>query len=212
MNCCGAQVGFPANSQMTYFQNFWGAPTPDIPPISSFAPKGHLGDHVVNHSSGDRFVLLIRAELFEQYPNAVVSAIQAQWAGNVRRLTDTRVNPMFRGEIGTGITFFGFEVNDPGGSDDPAAGRPGWYFVIEEHATEPRFGLEPASGGGSTWNDLSWQDVATTGKFLNPAAAPTTPTREGVTWGASAVAMAYILMRRPVRVALHGKALLGASA
>jgi hypothetical protein len=44
--------------------------------------------------------------------------------------------------------------------------------------------------------------------FLNPGSAPTPATREGVAWGPNAAAMAYALMRRPVRVAMHGRALL----
>lgn len=105
------------------------------------------------------------------------------------------------------MNFFGFDVDDPRGSDDPAAKRPGWFFVIEEHITEPRFGLEPdADASTQSWNDLSWNDVTLEHGFLNPAAGP--PAREGVAWGQSAAAMAYILMRRPVRVAMHGRALL----
>jgi hypothetical protein len=72
---------FPADRRLTYFHNFWGAPTPDIPEIAAFDPNGGLGDHVTDHASGNRFVLLIRASLFQRYPNAVVSAIQAAWAG-----------------------------------------------------------------------------------------------------------------------------------
>jgi hypothetical protein len=204
---------YPADPQSTYFQNFWGASIPDIPQIRTFDPKLPLGGHVSDHDSGNSIVLLIRASLFQRYPNAVVSAIQAQWSGNVRTLTDTRQYPAFRGEIGADLTFFGFEIDDPRGSADPAANRPGWYFVIEEHLTEPRFGLEPGEVTSPVsppnWNDLSWQDVPSA-TFLDPASAPASgPQRESVTWGASAASMAYVLLRKPVRVALHALALLG---
>ena len=101
-------------------------------------------------------------------------------------------------------------MDDPRGSDDPHAGRPGVYFVIEEHVTEPRFGLEPDVSPlqDGSWNLLSWNEVTLDRGFLNPGAAPANPAREGVTWGSSAAAMAFVLMRRPVRVALHGRALL----
>lgn len=205
---------FPAGLKATYFRNFWGGNggAPDIPPIDAFDANGHLGDHTADHATGGSLVLLIRAELFRRYPSAVVSAVQAEWNtdGRTRRLGSVRRWPIFRGEIGADVTFFGFDVDDPRGLDDPAAGRPGWYFVIEEHATEPRFGLEPdasASPDGS-WNDLSWNDVTLDRGYLNPGAAPATPVREGVTWGQSASAMAFVLMRRPARVALHGRALL----
>src|SRR5205085_2928870 len=83
----------------------------------------------------------------------------------------------------------------------PEAGKPGWYFLIEEHATEPRFGLEPetSTAQDGSWNELSWNDadVVLDHGFLNPAAALSSPSREGVTWGQNSAAMAYILMRRP---------------
>ena len=145
---------YPTGLRSTYFQNFWGAvtgdvppkPSPDIPPINSFSATGHIGDHLTDRGSGTSLVLLIRANLFRRYPNAVVSAVQAQWSGKVRTLTNSpqvRQYPSFRGEFGADTTFFGFDIDDPRGVDDPAANRPGWYFVIEQHLTEPRFGLEP---------------------------------------------------------------------
>lgn len=158
-------------------------------------------------------MLLIRAELFRRYPNALVSAAPAQWNsdGRTRSLGATREWPIFRGEIASDIVFFGFDIDDPRGSEDPAAGKPGWYFLIEEHATEPRFGLEPetSTSPNGSWNDLSWNDVVLNHGFLSTASAPSAPSREGIAWGQDGAAMAYILMRRPVRVALHGRALLG---
>ena len=210
---------FPLGLQATFFQNFWGVSKadspqvndPDIPPIDRFDATGLLGSHLIQHGTGSALVFLIRANLFRRYPNAVVSAIQAQWSGTVRTLTDNRQYPVFRGEIGSDITFFGFDIlGDPFGSPAPTAGNPGWYFVIEEHLTEPRFGLEPAPLTPSTglWNDVSWPEVALDGIFVNPAAAPATPTLEGVTWGQDAASMAFILLRRPKRVAMHAQALL----
>ncbi len=109
------------------------------------------------------------------------------------------------------MSFFGFNIDDPQGSSDPAAGKPGWYFVIAEHVTEPRVGLEPEKGAApmSSWNDLSWQDVAVTGNYIDVSTAPPTPAGEPVPWSANSAALGYILMRRPVRVALHALALLG---
>jgi hypothetical protein len=207
---------FPAGRGGTAFQFFWGTGTPDIPPIATFDANGHLGDHTADHATGGRLVLLIRAELFRRYPNALVSAAPAVWNGAVRGLGDSRSWPVFRGEIGDDLTFFGFDVDaaDARGADDPATGKPGWYFLIEEHASEPRFGLEPetSAAAAGSWNELRWNDVALDHGFLTPApAAPAVPPppREGVAWGASAAAMAFILMRKPVRVALHARALLG---
>jgi hypothetical protein len=210
---------FPIGRASTYFRNFWGGATPDIPPIDGFDASGHLGEHTADHATGGNLVLLIRADLFRRYPSTVVSAVEAKWGpdGKTRQLGDTRKWPLFRGTIGTDLNFFGFDVPDPQGVDNAAAGsNAGWYFVLEEHITEPRFGLEPDSStpAGHSWNDLRWGDVTLDGDFLNPSATPAA--RDGVAWGqseqvawgASAAAMAYILMRRPVRVAMHGRALL----
>ena len=156
---------YPAYRTGTFFQTFWGAtqngaPTVDIPPIAAFDINGHLGDHMADHATGGSLVLLIRGELFRRYPNALVSAVRAKWNDDkqTRGLGTDRQWPIFRGEIGTDIVFFGFDVDDPKGSDDPAAGNPGWYFLIEEHATEPRFGLEPETSPPSdkSWNELRW--------------------------------------------------------
>jgi hypothetical protein len=209
---------FPAERKDTWFQNFWNdGGTPDIPAIAQFDPNGHLGDHTQDHAHPGRLALLIRARLFQRYPNALVSAVPALWNadGKTRRLGSPRQWPIFRGQIGEDCQFFGFDIDDPAGVDDPAAGKPGWYFLLEEHITEPRFGLEPISQVPPTgtlpslsWNDLSWADITPAGDFLNPAAAPRFKALEPVAWGQNAAAMAFILMRRPIRVAMHGAALL----
>ena len=41
------------------------------------------------------------------------------------------------------MSFFGFNIDDPQGSSDPAAGKPGWYFVIAEHVTSCAWGSSP---------------------------------------------------------------------
>ncbi len=151
------------------------------------------------------------ASLFARYPSAVVAAVQAQWSGSVRTLSGNRRYPLCRGTIGSDITFFAFDIPDARGDPDPVKKDAGWYFAIEQHATEPRFGLEPepSTTTSPTWNDLSWKDVTMSGAFLDPATAPQAPTREGVTWSAGAATMAFVLERRPVRVAMHAIALLG---
>ena len=211
---------FPIALTSTYFHNFWGNSdgSPDIPSIDTFDPQKGLGQHAATQAPGGDLVLLIRADLFRRYPNSVVSAVRAKWSADGKtRILDTteRRDPIFRGQFGNDINFFGFNVDDPLGSNDPAAGNAGWYFVIEEHPTEPHFGLEPADSTAPIqyWNDVRWSNVTPQGKFLSPTPAVPTPNLEPapkVIWGQSAAAMAYILLRRPVRVAFHGRALLPA--
>jgi hypothetical protein len=206
---------FPLGLTATYFRNFWGGANPDIPTIDSFDRNGHLGDDTADHASGGNLVLLIRADLFRRYPNTVVSAMKATWndATKLRGIdSSTRKWPLFRGTIGTDLNFFGFNVPDPRGPDTPTVTNAGWYFVLEEHVTEPRFGLEPEKNPlpDSVWNDLSWPEVTLDrGHFLDPTSNQAAPPGEPkVAWGTDSAAMAYILMRRPVRVAMHGRALL----
>lgn len=201
---------FPDDRRVTYFQNFWTT-SPDIPSIKTFNANAHLGENVVQPPRESQFVLLIRATLFQRYPNAMVYACEAKWSGGVRVLTDNVQFPVFRGEFGEDVKFFAFDIDDPKGSDDPAANKPGWYFVIAEHVTEPRSGLEPEKKASPTgeWNDLSWQEVKLKGKYVDVSFAPPTPSHEGVAWSENSAALAYILIRRPVRVALHAQALLG---
>ena len=202
---------FPADRTVTFFQNFWGPPTPDIGPIRQFDANAHLGAAVAGAATGNQVVLLVRATLFQRYPNAMVYAAQAKWSSGVRQITDTIQFPIFRGSFGQDMTFFGFNIDDPQGSPDPNAGDAGWYFVIAEHVTEPRVGLEPAKLANPTglWNDLSWQEVKLNGAYIDVSAAPPQPSGETVAWSENSAALGYILIRRPVRVALHALALMG---
>lgn len=201
---------FPAQRSATWFQCFWSDGTADIPAIGGFDPAGNLGDHTQDHIAPGRLALLIRSDLFRRYPNALVSACPAIWNGAIRLMGTTRQWPLFQGQIGDDCRFFGFDIADPFGSSDPAANKPGVYFVIEEHLTQPRFGLEPAGTvppQSAVWNDLGWDLVTLTGDFLNAATPPSFTSTEPVAWSLDAGAMAYILMRRPVRVAMHATAL-----
>ncbi|WP_158931674.1 hypothetical protein [Acidisphaera sp. S103] len=201
---------FPAQRNATWFQCFWADGTADIPAIAEFDPAGNLGDHTQDHTASGRLALLVRSDLFRRYPNALVSACPAVWSGTTRMMSTTRQWPVFQGQIGDDCRFFGFDIDDPFGLSDPAANRPGTYFVIEEHLTEPRFGLEPAGSlppENPVWNDLGWDHVTLTGNFLDPATPPSFTSTESVAWSDDSSAMAFILMRRPLRIAMHATAL-----
>ncbi|HUI59643.1 MAG TPA: hypothetical protein VLX90_05445 [Steroidobacteraceae bacterium] len=201
---------FPAERNDTWFQNFWAdGGTPDIPPIAQFDPAGHLGDHTQDHKATGRVALLVRADLFRRYPATLVSACQLNSDGSL----GTRQWPIFQGQFGDDCSFFGFVIADPINAPNPGGGKPGWYFVLEEHISAPRFGLEPSGSvppADPSWNDLGWDQVKLSGNFLNPSTAPAFTAVEPVTWSENAGAMAYILMRRPVRVAMYAGALIRA--
>ena len=56
-----------------------------------------------------------------------------------------------------------------------------------------------------------WQEVTLKGNYVDATVAPPTPANETIAWSANSAALAYIVIRRPVRVAMHGLALLGGS-
>jgi hypothetical protein len=205
---------YPLGTRATYFQSFWGTTprAPDIPAIDTFAASGHLGDHTADHAAGDRIVFLVRSKLFQRYPNALVSAVKAVWTPAGVRILGTETEfPVFRGEIGADIVFFGFDIGNPKGDATPS-GDAGWFFVIQEHLTEPRFGLEPENSTEpeTDWPSFRFSDSLMNGNFLNPLAPVTPPSgADAARWGASAAAMADILTRTPVQVAIHARALLG---
>ena len=69
--------------------------------------------------------------------------------------------PAFRGRLDPDVAFCGFALDL-----DEARGTPGWWFVVEQQPTEPRFGLDVAVGFGTAagpvneWNDLTWGHLA----------------------------------------------------
>ena len=91
-------------------------------------------------------MLLVRGELLRRYPNADVYASPAVIDANGKEsLGEGERHPLFRGTLAPDITFFGFALDEKearGTNGDP--NDPGWFFVFQPQAWEPRFGLEPA--------------------------------------------------------------------
>ena len=87
-------------------------------------------------------MLLIRGELLRRYPNTVIYAVRAAETDDGRDLStnpnDER-HPVFRGTLQPDVTFVGFDLT----ADDVVTGS-GWFFVLQQQPTEPRFGLDEA--------------------------------------------------------------------
>ena len=90
--------------------------------------------------------MLVRGELLRRYPNSVIYAVQAVPASQPPdgRLTlsdnvNDEKHPLFRGTLKPDVTFLGFDL-----TRTDAIADPGWFFVIQEQPTEPRFGLDAA--------------------------------------------------------------------
>lgn len=206
---------YPVASNATFFANFWGS-NADIPAIASWAPTASLGANADTHSA--QAVLLVRGELLRRFPNAVVTAVPAVMPAVLlvgaiigsgtpqqRHLGTPEITPSFRGAIAPDMTFFGFPFTEA-----TATAGLGYYFVIAEHPSEPRFGLAATAVAAplKDWNDLAWSQVTVVNNHVS-VAKPPTATGPGATWGADAAHQAYITYRQPMRVAFLATALLG---
>ena len=187
--------GFPTDQRGTYFRNFWGndgaaAAVSDIGDLRENLGRA-LGTAPPN-SPATQFVLLLRSSLLRRYPNAIIYLTPAV-TGTTR---PPDIFPIFNGAMEPDINFAGFPIS-------PAAaiggrGNPGYYVVIQEHPTEPRFGLEvPVSTALRTTK--SHLPIGT----QPPAGVPL----KGRTWGRNSAHMADITRRLPVRITIHASQL-----
>lgn len=216
---------YPLDARATFFRRFWdatgryGAQTPldDIPPIGQWQPAGDLGSHETGVGAGSSMlVLFLQGALVRRYPRLSLYAVAAQPDGTLG--SDPRY-PEFRGTLDPDRLFAGFALDEATARGD--GGAPGWYFVLQEQPTEPRFGLEPLRDAepryGRTpahWNALSWGDVVadeqhyTTLTTLPAGGRLANVALDGSTWGRSAADMARILLQPPARVAIHASRML----
>jgi len=223
--------GFPTDQRGTYFRQFWDAGGDellstdaerearfDITRITSWAADSRLGSHSARGSAVGQMVLLIRGDLLRRYPRAMVYALESVWSadGTRRELGTVERYPIFRATQALDITMLGFPLTeaDVRGADNKAGGHPGWFFVLQEQPTEPRFGMDVATTYGGTpahWRDLTWghlaQDEAALKQIvyvpidglLKDAVVDQIP------WGKNSAHMATITRQPPFRVAVHAR-------
>jgi hypothetical protein len=214
--------GVPVDPRATYFQQFWdlrgadpAGSAADIPPIADWAPGSRLGENASRARGRDVLALLIRGELVRRYPTVTVYAVRATTSGT---LGGPEQYPQFRYLLDAQTLLAGFALDLT-----EARGTPGWFFVLQEQITEPRFGLDEPDGtfGGTpaSWRDLTWGHlVANEAAYAGLGHVPVRPpllnpglqnlTHDGATYGRGAADMAQILLQQPVRVAVHARALL----
>lgn len=238
--------GYPADRRGTYFRQFWDVsgrvppPTPqergqlaDITPIADWNPNSHLGEHSPGKPATAQIVLVIRGELVNRFPRAIIYALQAGWssnAANAQRLPGTKeLYPMFRVTRAPDIIMLGFALTKPQvrGADAPAPGQSadsaGWFFVLQEQPTEPRFGLDVATdktygSAPAQWSDLSWGHLAASADALqrivyvsvggtaqSPPPAPGNPPPGSATWGKNSAHMGSIFRQSPFRLIIHAR-------
>lgn len=196
--------GFPTDQRGTCFDQFWdtrGAvmPRPDIGAIHLWRERP-LAD-AASAPAREQFVMLMRSALLRRYPNAAIFAVRAVVVDGSRRPSADaadRVLPAFTGSMPPDVSFFGFDLksSEVAGRD----GSPGWYLVIQEHPTEPRFGLDVGSVVPGAGSHIDIDAGVPSG--LAVASAPT------LRWGQNAAHQAALLRQLPVRIAIHGAQLL----
>lgn len=233
---------FPTDPRKTFFRQFWdpvaaggAAPTAgDIPPLDRWRADARLGENAEGQGE-PRLVLVLRGDLVRRYPNLLTSAIRAEWTATGRRLSADERQPIFAGRLEPDVAFFGFPLTVEqarSGATQLGQGDPGWFFVVQEQPSEPRFGLDVGAAGAprpTGWNDLQWghlaaDDAALAGLGYIDLDAELPDTRgvaapPGIAWhadsglgpsGARASHLAFITLQRPMRVAVHADELLPA--
>lgn len=210
---------FPTDQRGTYFRQFWAAAAPagrrQIQAIHQW--QNPLGR---NPEPGDvqaSLVLLLRGELLRRYPNTVIYARKAVMSGSRRVPGGMEKYPLFRGSLEPDVTFLGFDLTPGEARGGPA--DPGWFFVLQEQPSAPRFGLDKASGfagaipNAAKWSDLTWGHLAASQQAFDalthvPASGPLPETSAitqppGIAWGRNSAHMAFTTHQQAVRIAIH---------
>ena len=235
---------YPTDMLGSYFRQFWdvaGYVVPagtrfnpeslrDIKPLTDWDSAGTLGaNRPAPPASGTFLVLLVRGEILRRYPNTIVYAADAVLGDGGHVLGNEERHPLFNGRLEPDVAFFGFDLTaaQARGDPDPQSPNQGWFFVLQEQPSEPRFGLDIAGlafgGQPAQWSDLSWGNLAATAAGLAAityidldAALPDTSavaSSGGAAWhgdagtgprGSRASDLAYITLQQPMRVAIHG--------
>jgi len=235
---------FPNDQRGSYFRQFWDPsgrmPPPqneaereallDVPELHRWRPEEHLGQSLAGGGTAQQLVLVLRGELLRRFPSAMIFAEHASCNKVKGRLEpDGNIRmPLFRGRLLPDVHFLGFELTeaDARGSTEAEADQ-GWYFVVQQQPSEPRFGLDEAGQFADTllaptkWNDLTWGHLANEADFasmttisLAGSLPDTTQIQQppGVAWGSNGAHMAFITLQRPVRVVIHARLMLPAAA
>jgi hypothetical protein len=207
--------GYPTDNRGTPFQKFWQRVDDenDIIPIHQWKsfPLG------AQPASTEMLVLLIRGQLLERFPNLSIYAYPL--TGTEKRPggasppvpndaqemhPDQIVLPVMHGHLNKDISYVGFPI--------APANIATFFFVIEEHMTEPRFGFdEPDNDNqhGATWLDIDWSEVGVAGgEYFGGAALKSATPATGPRWtNPHAATVADALLQRPFRGYWKGQAL-----
>ena len=186
--------GFPTDQQGTYFRRFWGSDSGNAAASDIDDLRKNLGrvlGAAPSNAPAEEFVLLLRSSLLRRYPNALIYMTPA--LSGTTSTPPPDILPIFNGSLEPDLTFFGFPISAATAVGTAGGGSGNGYFVvIQEHPTEPRFGVD----FGTPLGTASHLAIGT----QQPAGIPP---KAGRTWGKNSAHMADILRRLPARVAIH---------
>jgi hypothetical protein len=205
--------GFPTDQRGTPLRRFWdwadgGA---DIPPIHEWQAQKALGGNS-RSGAGGQITLLVRGRLLRRYPNTVVLAWRAKGNQLIKPAAPGDIRtPVFGGSLGNDIVFAGFDLTDA-----ELLQGDGWFFVLAQQPSEPRFGFdEPdlrlaASPALSAWSGADWRHTGTApGGWLRIGSNPLLGRQFGaVRFVDHAAHLATLSLQQPMRIALHARSLL----
>ena len=176
-------------------------------------------------AQAERPILLIKGELLMRYPGAIIYASKAKFKNSKPVLpvpSDEKEEiklPVLRGTIPPDVTLLGFDISIDNLCGDDEKDDPGYFFIIQEQPSEPRFAIDvdedtiPDPDSLQSWNDLNWNYIT-----LLPGSNNNNIDLEngllkgkqigGVTWGSHAADIANILLQQPVRIAVHASELM----
>lgn len=207
--------GLPTDQRGTPFQYFWqrldGKTDIDFIHQWNELPLGH------QPGSTEMLVLIVRGQLLVRVPNLNIYAYKIldketrPGGSNPPDDPNAEMNPndttryivpVLRGHLGRDISYVGFPI--------PPVDIGKYFFVMEEHMTEPRFGFDERVDNGdssNSWQDVDWDDIkVSSGSYFGLAALKRA--QPGQTWtDPHAAVIADATLQRPFRGYWRGDAL-----
>jgi len=209
---------YPTDQRGTYFRRFWDEVSNELTIDIHRFPRTALGSHIAGGATEGRVVLVMRGELFRRYPDAIVVAVREQ--------RDPQGNPifsdpptagqegaiLFHAHLDPNLHLVGFDLTKTQLLNES------WWFLIAEHPTAPRFGLELVGkqAGALKRADMHWNDLGPLrlGRFLSPGALGHAVTISdpgsnppATDWPGNAAIVARTLLHDPVRAAFDAHSL-----
>jgi hypothetical protein len=212
--------GYPVDLRATFFHRFWSyvdADDTDISDLHSWDPDLTIRDNMAASELG-MTVIVIRGDVVRRYPTAhCYLHLATRASGETEPAEGGEREPDFLGSLGTDTAFYGFtDLPSSKVSGSGTIADPGYFFVIEEQAGAPRFGLDPAKPADyntdpSTWNRLSWGHLVHSRAELDALSHARGDNERltglgeinSTTWGYNAAHIARACWQRPFRMLIH---------